>query len=47
MMDDPVLYGEHLQSAMASREDAIRNLVKSTRESSELTKMLFPGITEE
>ena len=47
MIDDPVLYGEHLQNTMASQEDAIRKLIESTTESSKLTKMLFPGISEE
>lgn len=46
MMDDPVLYGEHLQNTMASQEDAITKLIESTTESSKLAKMLFPGMSE-
>ena len=30
MIDDPVLYGEHLQNTMASQEDAITKLIEST-----------------
>ena len=46
MIDDPVLYGEHLQNTMASQEDAITKLIESTTESSKLAKMLFPGMSE-
>ena len=46
MINDPVLYGEHFQNTMASQEDAIRKLIESTTESSKLTKMLFPGMSE-
>ncbi len=46
MIDDPVLYGEHLQNTMASQEDEITKLIESTTESSKLAKMLFPGMSE-
>ena len=46
MIDDPVLYGEHLQNTMASQEDAITKLIESTTESSKLAKMLFPNMSE-
>ena len=46
MIDDPVLYGEHLQNTMASQEEAIAKLLESTTESSKRAKMLFPGMSE-
>lgn len=46
MIDDPVLYGEHLQNTMASQEDAITELFKNNEESSELLSKVFPGMSK-
>ena len=46
MIDDPVLYGEHLQNTMASQEDAIAELFKNNEESSLLLSKVFPGMSK-
>ena len=46
MIDDPVLYGEHLQNTMASQEDAIAELFKNNEESSKLLSKVFPGMSK-
>jgi hypothetical protein len=46
MIDDPVLYGEHLQNTMASQEDAIAELFKNNAESSKLLSKVFPGMSK-
>ena len=46
MIDDPVLYGEHLQNTMASQEDVIAKLFKNNEESSELLSKVFPGMSK-
>ena len=46
MIDDPVLYGEHLQNTMVSQEDAIAELFKNNEESSKLLSKVFPGMSK-